>query len=55
MIGNAFDNNSYKQPISKRTLTWVVALIVIACVLLLVTIAILCVVLPNSHINIFSN
>jgi len=49
------NNNTYKQPINERTLNWTVWLIVIACVLLLLTIAILSISLPNSHISLFEH
>jgi hypothetical protein len=50
-----FNNNTYKQPIPARKLTWASSLIVIACVLLLVTLAILCIALPNSQVSLFNN
>lgn len=55
MIGNIFNNNTYKQPLNKRTLKLAVLLIVIACTLLLSTIALLCILLPDSHISIFAH
>lgn len=55
MSGNIFDNNMYNQPIDKRPLKWAVPLIVIACVLLFLTLAILCILLPDSHVSIFAH
>lgn len=50
---NTFNNNTYKQPISDRALKRGTSLIVIACVLLLLTIAILCISLASGQISIF--
>jgi len=50
-----FNINTNKQPVNERTLTRVVSLIVIACVLLLLTIGFICISLAGWNISLFEN